>query len=91
MRKSSANLSVVAARAAARQAVLAASTPRPDLTPVITGFTGTRRHGNKRSAKGGSATGGCTSVWAKTSPSFRTPSGSTHDSAYSQTVQNRNV
>lgn len=56
--------------------------------PTPVGYEGVRRHGNKRSGKGGSSTGGVQGQWRTVSPSYKTTA--TIDAAYSQTISRPN-
>ena len=91
MKRSQADLSIIAARASSSPARTSSSSiylgALTKCEPI--GFTGTRRHGNKRSGKGGSSTGGTAGMWRTVSPSYRDTA--THDPAQSQTLGNRNV
>ncbi len=95
MNRSQANRARIAARAA--------SNPRPvlDLAPGVSpahrvqttavpyAWTGTRKHGNKRSSKGGSGEMGARGMWATVAPGYMTEA--TIDSKWDQTVGSQQV
>lgn len=76
MKRSQANRAVIAARATpstvnpdrrvSRNPAMRATTEVP-----VYEWTGTRRHGNKRTSKGGSSTGGVNGLWRTVSPTKR--------------------
>ncbi len=95
MNRSQANRSVIAARAATN------TRPVLDLAPGVSpahrtvttcepyAWTGTRKHGNKRSSKGGSGDLGARGQWATVAPSYKTEA--TIDSKWDQTVGSQQV
>lgn len=86
------NRAVMAARAAERPVVRSTGAVSRNLlartqTEVkVYGWTGTRRHGNKRTGKGGSSTGGTRGMWATVSPSQHRKDAVQIDARWGRTV-----